>query len=523
MKFFRKQWLCLSLLILMDDTFAGGGYYPDLGSATDACMAEVRSLNGTHADDGINQCLSYQVPADEVVYGYHSYVRTCKGLASHRTADVTGNPEATGYTWVPRYGKSWVCQPGQPYYQSETWQTLAAVDFYYGGTGEPDDDRFDDQPGPPSCSDPAAANPILISTGNKYQAETDYSASGPLPLVIERRYNSASGEWRFSGQSNLDISTNEVLWTQETGKQVTFAWSGSVWQATGEPTLTLVQLVGGWQIATKGNLTYEFDGNGRLLSMADLSENTHTYTYDAQGRLEAITHSNGDQLTYSYNAENRIASITIKGEDFYAYGYSAEGYLTSVTYPGQTKPRTYHYEDLTLLGYLTGITDERGVRYATWGYDIDGRAVFSEHANGAGRYQLTFNPGGSTTVTNPLGKKTTYRYTEINGTPKVVQVEGHVSANCAAANKAYTYNAEGLRETQTDWEGNITRFIYNSRGLETSRIEAEGIPEERTIQTEWHSDFNLPVKIIEPERETHFAYDSQGRLLTRTIKPRITP
>ena len=37
---------------------------------------------------------------------------------------------------------------------------------------------------------------------------------------------------------------------------------------------------------------------------------------------------------------------------------------------------------------------------------------------------------------------------------------------------------------------------------------------------QWHAEFNLPVKITEPKRETVMTYDINGRLLSRTVQTR---
>ncbi|MFC5474685.1 RHS repeat protein, partial [Paraherbaspirillum soli] len=52
--------------------------------------------------------------------------------------------------------------------------------------------------------------------------------------------------------------------------------------------------------------------------------------------------------------------------------------------------------------------------------------------------------------------------------------------------------------------------------LETSRVEASGTPQARTISTQWHSTFSLPVRIAEPKRVTTYAYDASGNLLSKT-------
>ncbi|EPJ47160.1 MAG: yd repeat-containing protein [Osedax symbiont Rs1] len=184
--------------------------------------------------------------------------------------------------------------------------------------------------------------------------------------------------------------------------------------------------------------------------------------------------------------------------------------------------REYHYENATNGKLLTGITDERGNRYATWAYDAQGRAISSEHANTTEKASLDYThqedaTDPRVTVTNALGKQTTYHFEALHGVRKVTKVEGHQSANCAAANQETTYDENGFVASQTDWKGNLTTYINNDRGLETSRTVASGTPEAQTITTVWHDSFNQPESITEPSRVTNFTYDNQGQRLTTSI------
>ncbi len=172
----------------------------------------------------------------------------------------------------------------------------------------------------------------------------------------------------------------------------------------------------------------------------------------------------------------------------------------------------YSYEDPHNVGLLTGITDERGIRYATWTYDDQGRAISSEHAGGAERTLVSYNADGSSTVTNALGKRTTYRFQTIQGIRRITAIEGEPSANCPNSNSTFTYDDRGLVKTRTDNKGNVTTFDYNDRGLEVSRTEAFGTPQARTVTTEWHPTLFLPATVTEPDRVTSYSYDVQGRL-----------
>ena len=192
-----------------------------------------------------------------------------------------------------------------------------------------------------------------------------------------------------------------------------------------------------------------------------------------------------------------------------------------MVYPGATF-KTYHYEDPRFPQALTGVTDESGVRYVTWGYDKTGRAISSERAGGVGKETLAFVTNTAVLVTNPLGKRTTYHFQKINGTGKLIEVEGHRAANVMARFKSYRYYDTGLMRSRTDWKGVQTTFEYNDRGLETRRTEAVGRPEQRVVETTWDPDHVQRLSVIETGRTTEYQYDGSRHLQAITVSERGT-
>lgn len=133
------------------------------------------------------------------------------------------------------------------------------------------------------------------------------------------------------------------------------------------------------------------------------------------------------------------------------------------------------------------------------------------------KYLFTYNSNVSTTVTNPLGKQSTYTFQTIAGAKRITALTGAASPNCPSSNSTFTYDSRGLIKTRTDNKGYVTTYDYNDRGLEVRRTEATGTVQARTITTEWHPTLYLPVSITEPGRVMHFEYDSQGNQLSQTI------
>lgn len=261
-----------------------------------------------------------------------------------------------------------------------------------------------------------------------------------------------------------------------------------------------------------------FDTNGQLSATYNSAgQLKNRYGYNAQGDLISQHNEQGQQFNYNFT-NGLLKTVQAPNGKILQFSYTGN-LLTKVTHPDQTT-RIYHYEDTRFPNALTGITDERGIRYATWKYDDQGRAISSEHAGGAEKTSIFFNADGTTTVTNALGKKTIYSFTDILGVRRVNNVTGEPTANCVGANQAYTYTPQGLVETKTDWNGSITKYAYDTFGRELTRTNAFGTADATIVQTCWNATQNTVSRIIEPTRVTLFDYSPAGQLKSQTVKPR---
>ena len=105
-------------------------------------------------------------------------------------------------------------------------------------------------------------NPINIGTGNKYQVEHDYSATGDFPLSFERIYNSDPSVTTaaLGGNSRWRHNYERFLGSTYAGKQVAYRPDGKIyiftfinnrWLPAGDSTLQLVQTttpIGDWKL-----------------------------------------------------------------------------------------------------------------------------------------------------------------------------------------------------------------------------------------------------------------------------------
>jgi len=374
-----------------------------------------------------------------------------------------------------------------------------------------------------------AGNPVSIETGDKIEHEVDFTSESAVSLLrFSRRYSSAEhregselGEqWRHTYSRRIDGldsgSPQSIELVRHSGNRYAFNLQpdGS-WRGDPDIRLSVRADTDGWTVTDTDGKVERYNASGNLTRIRTPAGASVSLDHDTEGRLMRAEDPGGGGLEFQYDDEGRITRMSSPDGTYY-YAYAPNGELRSVTRPdGST--RNYHYDDARFSGALTGITDAHGVLIGSWGYDDDGRAVRSSGPDGADRTLLAYHEDGSTTVTNPLGKDTTYHFDTIHGVRRVTQVEGHPTPSCEGANRQYGYTDEGWLASATDWNGNTTDYEYNDRGLETARIEAVGADEERAVTTVWHAGFPLPVRIVEPGRVTEKTYDDRGRITSRTV------
>jgi len=372
--------------------------------------------------------------------------------------------------------------------------------------------------------DGCVGNPCDPSIGNKFAGENDYVGIGSFPLTFARFYNSRSatlgGLWTHTFDRYIVSSgANSVAALRPDGKTFIFTFTDPSWIPDGDVTDKLEPLANGWKLtASDGDVVEVYGTNGRLTSLSNRAGLTQTLSYfnapPNQGKLQQVTDSFGRTLTFAYNAANLLVSMTDPAGGVYQFAYDSASRLSQVIYPGVASPtRAYVYNDGAWPDALEGIVDENGTRFATWAYDTTNHVVTSsEHAGGAGKVTLSYG-ANSTQVTSfvnsTLSATRTYAYQSILGVNRNTQITGDPCPQCGPASR--TFDANGNYASLTDWNGRITNYAYDlTRNLETSRTEAFGTPQARTITTQWHPTFRLATKVAEPLRITSYVYNGDG-------------
>ncbi|MFZ6723373.1 hypothetical protein [Undibacterium sp. Ji49W] len=333
----------------------------------------------------------------------------------------------------------------------------------------------------------------------------------------------------------------------------------------------------------------KYSADGKLLSITSRAGTTRTLTYSSgtsndtatarwpadapvcgnvqsgallpADRLLCVTDNWGRQIQFEYDTVGRIVKLIAPDNAVTTYQYDgasggcvtpddtnlacSANNLTGVTYP-DGKQRIYHYNESAwinggsycrgsnvgngfgvLPNVLTGITDENGVRFATWGYDCAGNAVMSQHAGGVEKVTIDYGFsaiqsahyvkyfGG--TNANPTISGATYAYGWEVGVPKYRGTYDRC-AGCPPA-KGQGYDGNGNLAGKSDWNNIVTTYDYDlTRNLEIRRTDAFNTSQPLTTTTSWHATYRLPAQVNEPLLRTTYAYDTKGNLLTKTTQ-----
>ncbi|QQS12097.1 MAG: RHS repeat protein [Rhodospirillales bacterium] len=398
-------------------------------------------------------------------------------------------------------------------------------------------------------------NPIDVRTGNKFLVATDFATVGDNPLVFTRFYNSLLGQVAATDRLARPESSLGSGWTSTYDRAVVFYsdtrmelrrpngaiaefWRGS----TANPVLapfddTFGGLLtplggGGYTYVDAEGTTEAFDAGGRLTSITTREGYVQTLAYDAgTGRLTTVTDNQGRALAFTYDAAGKLETMT--GPDGRVTRYAYESYpfftatrwrLVKVIHPDATpgdpddNPRVeYKHEDAAFPQAITGIVDEKGVRIATYAYEALGRATLSEGADGQERYLVgygawTGSGNYTATMVNPLGRQTVYTIQPANSTtspPRIVRIDGHATANCAAGAATFTWSGAWATGT-IDEEG--TQNTYGAvvkaygRSLNAFRESANVAATDRTVTYTYNAAFLAPDRIEATGRWTDFTY-----------------
>jgi RHS repeat-associated protein len=429
----------------------------------------------------------------------------------------------------------------------------------------------------PPDNDPCAGsnvgkNPVAYSSGTKLDRMSDIAFGGARGgLELTRIYTSDLGRQNIQGRfgrgtrDNYAISLTGAFLTggagrvmmpsEGNGRQFGYLRTdpdGALVFSSAETVTQLGDVVrkltnGTYEYRMVSGEVYRFNSSGRLTAMVDRNNNTTTLTYTGNN-LTQITDPVGRSITLSYGSNGFVSQATDPLNRRWTYSYDAQSRLAKVTDPlGYTME--YAYDN---LAQLTSVKDKRGIVMKQITYDNAGRVTGQQFADGGTEtYQYTLSGTVVTgiTITDPLGRKTSKRFTAIGyviemtdalgqastvertldtnlptqikgpcGCPERTRqfdARGNITANTDRLNKTTSYVYEPTFNNLTnltDRLGRITNYAYDARGNPTSATNALN-----QTTTFTYDQFGQMTSITDPlNHTTQLGYDTQGNVTAVT-------
>ncbi len=363
-----------------------------------------------------------------------------------------------------------------------------------------------DRDNPNAPVDDCFGSSANFSTGNLYE---DYTIpAGLTDLVLS--YNSLDSYtgplgrgWTHTFNTNLSrITGTSLILMEGDGRRVRYTSTDGVTfipeERFGEESTITKNDDGTLTLRKKDDTLYNFDPDGRLISIADRNGNTTTLNYAGED-LVSITDPYGRTITLTYSA-GKIISIQDPLGRTYTLSYTGE--------------------------YLTSITDPQGGE-TRYGYDSDGRLVSREDPGG-GKTTYTYDEKGRVvSSTDPLGYTKTIEYIEGEERVLITDRNGNTTE--------YLYDRDlNVIKEKKDPEGNTTLYTYDGRGNLINITHPDGTTESFTYDSNnnlltytdqagntttytYEPDFNQITSITDPlGRKTTFSYDTRGNLIAIT-------
>ena len=243
---------------------------------------------------------------------------------------------------------------------------------------------------------------------------------------------------------------------------------------------------------------YSYSNEGDLIKVTKRGQITREFAYKAH-LMTWQTQANGQQVAYQYDSYDnpkaaRVIEQAISSGRHYLFEYErgSEGLgITVVTeQPGSDLIRTrrFEYDDWY---NMTSLTDPNGntTRYR---YDDNNRKIKVLRANGS--------------HINLYHKDSNLSRVEVQtGTNPITQLPKYREVN-------YKYNKAGQKIAGTDALGNQQQYRYNAQGNPIEYIDALG----NTTHHKYDKHGNITRQILANGSSFSFDYDDYGNLLTKT-------
>ena len=330
-------------------------------------------------------------------------------------------------------------------------------------------------------------------------AEALYASLGTGRIALSPQANDKGYRWLDKSGDWIDYNTQ--------GQVVAYGDrnNNSVWLArdTGGRLLGVVD--------PRGRVLYTLHYTGQLLTevkdhpvaglAGDLPARSVKYAYDERNRLVQVTDVRGHVTKYDYNVSNRLIKITDAEGRSESLAYTGDAVSRHTAADGAVTDYVFEFDDANkqFISKVTGPQTEAGRRVEDLTHNRAGKPV-RHLVNGRTDLEVAYDTGARAEIqTNARGFRTRQVRNEFDQIVRVEHPDGAI--------EQMAFSALNLQLTEvTDPLGNKTRYERDAAGNLVRKIEAVGLPEQRT------TTYQVNARGL-PERITHVGRtEANGRI-----------
>lgn len=300
----------------------------------------------------------------------------------------------------------------------------------------------------------------------------------------------------------------------------------AVYESTNTPTAfykSRITFAGaGWELKLNDGTVFSFGDVAPLQSIRDRYGNKITISRDnvnslgsPNGNITKLSSTNGRWIQFTYDSANRVTTARDNAGRTVSYTYDASGRLWKVTNPdGGITTHTYDSANQMLT-----IKDARGIVYLTNEYDGNGRVIKQTQADG-GTYLFAYTVDAGTDnvtqadITNPRG------YVQ----RMIFNAAGYKLSETFALGQpeqqTLTYALQpntNLRLSLTDSLGRQSTYAYDAVGNVTDVVRLAGTPQAVLTHYTYQPTFSRVTSITDPLNHTYnYGYNGNGDLVSIT-------
>lgn len=360
-------------------------------------------------------------------------------------------------------------------------------------------------------SSPVTTKPVIIATGEKVLAETDFLSAALNGLGLVRNYRSLPSTYGavgmfgpnwYSSLSSLKVFTAGCVLNPDWG---CVPQSINIWNIDGsreyytlkpsasDPFLYTTGADSGGVLEympyygytlTRDGFTYTYSEAGYIQSVAGPLGYSLTFFYEgAAGQVSRVVNGAGQQVKFEWSG-SRVVAVIDSANGRWQYTYNGNGMLSTVTSPGANPDRReYHYESAAGYTLLTGVS-VNGVRKTRYAYHSDRRVSSSGTENGEDRTSFVYG-NNVVTTTSQTGQQTVFSFEWSGSAYRLVGTTQNQTPTCAATYASIAYDANGYPKHTIDRKNVKTEYIFDNLGKLNRTNFAVNTPDQYSSINAW--------------------------------------